>query len=57
MSNEIRKWYNISIDWQIIMGNHPPKLSDEDKKKLEKGEPVMMGSGIKITKNPKTGKL
>ena len=39
------------------MGNHPPKLSEEDKMKLEKGEPVMMGSGIKITKNPKTGKL
>ena len=39
------------------MGNKAPKLTEEDKRKLDAGEPVLMGSGIKITKDPKTGKL
>lgn len=39
------------------MGGRESKLSADDKQKLDRGEPVMMGSGVKITKNPKTGKL
>lgn len=39
------------------MGHHQSKLSVEDRNKLENGEPVMLKEGIKITKNPKTGKL
>lgn len=39
------------------MGNHGPKLTEEHKKKLDKGEPIFLSSGVKITKDPKTGKL
>jgi hypothetical protein len=41
------------------MGNDfdPKKLSEEDKKKLEEGRPVMVSEGIKVKKNPVTGKL
>lgn len=39
------------------MGNHGPKLTDEHKKKLDKGQPVFLAKGVKITKDPKTGKL
>lgn len=39
------------------MGNHGPKLTDDHRKKLDRGEPVLLGSGVKITKDPKTGKL
>ena len=39
------------------MGNKPPKLTEQDKKKLNDGGVLLMGSGIKITKDPKTGKL
>lgn len=34
-----------------------PILSDNQKKKLDEGKPVFLYDGIKITKNPKTGKL
>jgi hypothetical protein len=39
------------------MGNKLPKLTEEDQRKLDNGEPVLMGSGVKITRDPKTGKL
>ena len=39
------------------MGNHPPKFTEQHKKKLDRGEPVLFGEGVKITKDPKTGKL
>lgn len=39
------------------MGSQAPKLNEENKKKLDRGEPVLLASGVKITKDPKTGKL
>ena len=39
------------------MGGQESKLTEENKRKLEKGEPVLLGSGVKITRDPKTGKL
>lgn len=33
------------------------KLTAEEREKLEKGKPIHICDGIKITKNPKTGKL
>lgn len=39
------------------MGGNMTKLKEEDKQKLDRGEPVFLGSGVKITKDPKTGKL
>lgn len=32
-------------------------LTAEQKEKLEQGKPIFVCNGIKITKNPKTGKL
>jgi hypothetical protein len=34
-----------------------PQLSEEQKRKLEAGKPVLFPGGIKITKNSKTGLL
>ena len=33
------------------------KLTPEQKQRLDQGKPVLICDGIKITKNPKTGKL
>ena len=35
----------------------PRKLTKEDKEKLESGKPLQPAAGIKITRNPVTGKL
>ena len=35
----------------------PTKLTKEEKEKLESGKPLMPAPGIKITRNPVTGKL
>lgn len=35
----------------------PSRLSNEEKKKLEEGRPLQPMPGVKIVKNPKTGKL
>jgi hypothetical protein len=35
----------------------PTKLSAEERKKLEEGKPLQPIPGVKIVKNPKTGKL
>lgn len=32
-------------------------LTAEQREKLEKGKPILICDGIKITKNPKTGKF
>ena len=39
------------------MGGNESKLTEENKRKLQKGQPVLLGAGVKITKDPKTGKL
>jgi hypothetical protein len=38
-------------------GGSQPKLSEEEKKKLDAGKPILLPGGIKIVKNPITGKL
>ena len=35
----------------------PNRLSQEDKMKLDQGKPLQPVTGVKITKNPITGKL
>lgn len=35
----------------------PSRLSEEQRKKLDDGKPLQPMPGVKITKNPKTGKL
>lgn len=35
----------------------PDRLTEEERKKLEEGKPLQPIPGVKITKNPKTGKL
>ena len=38
------------------MGNHhAPKLTEEQREKLESGKPVVLEGGIRITKNKNTG--
>lgn len=39
------------------LGSSQPKLTEEEKKKLESGKPVLFPGGIKITKNKTTGLL
>ena len=39
------------------VGGSQPKLSEEQKKKLESGKPILLPGGIKIHKNKETGLL
>jgi len=39
------------------LGGSQPKLSEDQKKKLEAGKPILLPGGIKIHKNKETGLL
>ena len=40
------------------MGNNQYRgLTAEERQKLDNGKPVLLPGGVKITKNPRTGKL
>lgn len=39
------------------LGGSQPKLTEEEKRKLESGKPILLPGGIKIVKNKETGLL
>lgn len=39
------------------LGGSQPKLTEDEKRKLEAGKPILLPGGIKIVKNKETGML
>jgi hypothetical protein len=39
------------------LGGSQPKLTEDEKRKLESGKPILLPGGIKIVKNKETGLL
>jgi hypothetical protein len=57
IKSKIYKPYSLQMGGENQKLFDPSHLSQEEKMKLEQGKPLMPMPGVKITKNPITGKL